>query len=93
MAGRIAGNRDIGRSGHRVIAGIAVIGKAKTLPLINADNTDRESKISPLMNADNTDPNNSSFYPDSQAQHSFRDSLDSVPQRLKPVSLSALPQA
>jgi putative transposase len=32
-------------------------------------------------------------YPYSSAHPSFRDSLDPVPQRLKPISLSALPQA
>ena len=32
-------------------------------------------------------------YPYSSAHPSFRGSLDPVPQRLKPISLSALPQA
>jgi putative transposase len=32
-------------------------------------------------------------YPYSSAHSSFRDKLDPVPQRLKPVSLTALPQA
>jgi len=45
---------------------IAVIGKGKTLPLMNADNTDQEKsgdrrdrkgKVSPLINTDNTDLN------------------------------------